>query len=94
MQKLELTCEIANVEVHLTGERYDNDISRSESVGAFFPGLRLQWKARRWQFELSASNLFDKREYRYTEYSAAQSYTSWINIRGRECLLSARYAFH
>ncbi|MDR1556378.1 MAG: TonB-dependent receptor [Tannerellaceae bacterium] len=93
VQKLQLTCEIADIEINLAGEHYHNDVSGDRSVDAFFADLSLRWKPRRWQFELTATNLSDRREYRYTEYSDIQSYTSWIHIRGREFLLSARYAF-
>jgi hypothetical protein len=41
----------------------------------------------------SVTNLFDRRQYGYTEYKAVQSYTSWIQIRGWELLVSTKYRF-
>ena len=38
-------------------------------------------------------NLFDKRTYAYTNYTATQSYTYWLNIRPREGMAKASYQF-
>ncbi|MDR1879850.1 MAG: TonB-dependent receptor [Tannerellaceae bacterium] len=92
-QRLQLFYELSGVALSLLAEHYRNDVGKGQPVHAFFADLSLSWRWRRWQFGLSATNLFDRRQYRYTEYSSIQSYTSWIHIRGRECLFSARYSF-
>jgi hypothetical protein len=93
VQKLQLSGEIAGVDVLPAVEHYYSDVSRDQSVHAFFADLLLRRRTGRWVFELSGSNLFNGRTWRYTEYSTTQSCTSWIRIRGREWLLSIRYAF-
>lgn len=42
---------------------------------------------------MSMRNLFNKRQYSYTRYSSAECYTSWIQIRPREFMLSAKHRF-
>lgn len=92
-QKLLLNYSLSDFEITLSADHYHNDISDNKSVDACFADISLKWKHDNWQFITSANNLFDKQQYRYTQYSNIQSYTSWINIRGREFLLSARYRF-
>jgi hypothetical protein len=83
----------AIVEWKISAQHYHNDIGQSQSVDAFFADFSARWKPGRWQLDASVTNLFDKRQYSYTEYTSVQSYTSWIDIRGRELILSARYTF-
>jgi hypothetical protein len=93
VQKLSVSYNLFPVELNLSADHYYNDISRDKSLNAFFLDALLRWKTGAWQFECTLSNLFDKRQYSYTQYNSLQSYTSWINIRGREVLLSAQYRF-
>lgn len=92
-QKLLLSYSLSDVEIGLSADHYHNDINNNKTINACFADLLFKWKYSDWQFIASASNLLDKQQYRYTQYSTNQSYTSWINIRGREFLLSARYKF-
>ncbi|MDR2969391.1 MAG: TonB-dependent receptor [Tannerellaceae bacterium] len=93
VQKLSVSYNLFPVELNLSADHYYNDISRDKSLNAFFFDAMLRWKTGTWQFECALSNLFDKRQYSYTQYNSLQSHTSWINIRGRELLLSAQYKF-
>lgn len=93
VQKAQIAYELSPIEISLSADHYHNDVSDTKTVDAFFADLSLRWKTGKWQFIAEASNLFDKREYRYTQYSATESYTSWIEIRPREFLFSARYRF-
>ena len=81
------------MEINLAVDHYHNDVSRDKAVNAFFADLSFRWKTGSWQFTAEATNLFNKRQYSYTQYSATESYTSWINIRPREFMVSARYRF-
>ena len=93
VQKAQLYYELTPVEINLSLDHYHNDVSATKAIDAFFADLSLRWKTRKWQFTAEAKNLFNKKEYRYTQYSATESYTSWIRIRPREFLFSARYKF-
>lgn len=93
VQKAQFAYELSPVEILLSLDHYHNDINESGAVNAFFADLSLRWKTGKWQFTAEASNLFNKKEYRYTQYSATQSYTSWMKIRSREFMVSARYRF-
>ena len=66
---------------------------RDKAVNTFFSDLSFRWKTGSWQFVAEATNLFNKKQYSYTQYSATESYTSWIDIRPREFMASARYKF-
>ena len=93
VQKFQLSYELFPVEINLSADHYHNDVSRDKSVNAFFAGLFLRWKMGSWQFTAEATNLFNKKQYSYTQYSVTESYTSWINIRPREFMASVRYKF-
>jgi len=93
VQKLSVSYNLFPVELNLSADHYYNDISREKSLNAFFFDAMLRWKTGTWQFDCTLSNLFDKRQYSYTQYNSLQSYTSWLNIRGREFLISAQYRF-
>ena len=92
-QRLQLNYSISDFDVVMSADHFHNDINENKSVNACFADISFRWKHYDWQFTASANNLFDKQQYRYTQYSDIQSYTSWINIRGREFLVSARYKF-
>jgi len=93
VQKLSLSYDLFPVELNISADHYYNDVNKEKSVNAFFFDAMLRLKTGTWQFDFILSNLFDKRQYNYTQYSSLQSYTSWIHIRGRELLVSARYKF-
>ena len=92
-QKLQLNYLISDFEIAMSADHFYNDINDKQSVNACFADFSIKWKHYDWHFTAAANNLFDKQQYRYTQYSDIQSFTSWINIRGREFLLSARYKF-
>lgn len=93
VQKLNVSYDLFPVELTLSADHYYNDVSKDKSVHAFFFDAMLRLKTGTWQFDFILSNLFDKKQYSYTQYDSLQSYTSWIKIRGRELLASARYKF-
>ena len=93
VQKLQLSYELFPVEINLSAAHYHNDVSRDKAVNTFFADLSFRWKTGSWQFVAEATNLFNKKQYSYTQYSATESYTSWIDIRPREFMASARYKF-
>lgn len=93
VQKLYVSYELTPIEAHLSLDHYHNDVSETQAVNAFFADLSLRWKTGNWQFTAEATNLFDKKEYRYTQYSATESYTSWVRIRPREFMATLKYKF-
>lgn len=93
VRKLQLSYELFPIEINLSADHYHNDVSRGKAVNAFFADLSFRWKTGNWQFVAEATNLFNKRQYSYTQYSATKSYTSWIDIRPREFRASVRYKF-
>ena len=93
VQKLNLSYNLFPIEINVSGDHYYNDISPAKSVHAYLADFSLRWKFSDWQIAASVNNIFDKQQYSYTEYSSIQSYTSWIDIRGREYFISARYRF-
>ncbi|NDV59633.1 TonB-dependent receptor [Bacteroides sp. 519] len=63
------------------------------NISVIFLDASLRWSSGSWQVNLHANNLLDKRRYGYTQYSSLQSYTSWIDVRGREFLVEVGYRF-
>ncbi|MCM0720786.1 TonB-dependent receptor [Parabacteroides sp. W1-Q-101] len=93
VQKFGIIYSLAAVDIQLTLDHYHNDISRDKSADAFFAHIFLRWKTGKWQLTADATNLFNKKEYRYTQYSTTESYTSWLTLRPREFLVKVRYKF-
>lgn len=93
VQKINLSYDFTLIELGLTADHYYNDVSRDKGVHAFLMDVFLRWSSGSWLVNVHARNLFDKREYGYTQYNSLQSYTSWIDIRGREFLATVGYRF-
>ncbi|WP_455639224.1 carboxypeptidase-like regulatory domain-containing protein [Parabacteroides sp.] len=90
-QQMRLSYIFLPLEVSCSLDHYHNDVAAGQTVDAVFADLSVGWKSRRWQVMATATNLFDKRTYGYTRYSSLESYTSWVQIRPREFLVSLRY---
>ena len=84
---------IGQVDLCLSGEHYRNDLGEGTHLNTVFADASLIYKTKRWRFEANLNNLFNKKEYAYTTYSATQSYTSRLNIRPREAMITVNYQF-
>lgn len=93
VQQFQYTYILFPIEITVSADHYYNDVNNDKSVNAFLVNASLRWKQGSWQFDFLANNLINKTQYSYTQYSSLESYTSWINIRGREFLFSAKYRF-
>lgn len=93
VQKLCLSYELSSFEANLFADHYSNDVSRDKSVHTFFLDASVCWKSGKWRMECRTNNLFNRKQYGYTRYSSLESFTSWIQIRGRELLGSVSYTF-
>lgn len=93
VQRLHLTFSIGHVDIRLSGEHYRNDLSNDTHLNTLFADASLVYKTKKWRLEASFNNLFNKKEYAYTLYSATQSSTSWLNIRPREGMVKVGYQF-
>lgn len=93
VQRLRLTFSIGRVDLRLSGEHYRNDLGGGTHLNTLFADASLIYKEGRWRLEASLNNLFNKKEYAYTMYSATQSYTSRLNIRPREAMATVNYQF-
>lgn len=77
----------------LSGEYYRNDLSSNTHFNTLLADAALVYKAKKWRVEVKVNNLFNKKEYAYTIYSATQSYTSRLNIRPREVLAKVTISY-
>jgi hypothetical protein len=93
LQKLQLSYVLPSFEMNLSTDHYYNEVNASDVVNNYFVDLSFRYKLNKWRFSLAMNNLLDKQQYGYTEYSDDRSYSSWINIRGREFLLGVQYRF-
>lgn len=93
VQSLRLSYHLFPFEIALAADHCLNDVTRDRTVNAFFADASIAWKTGSWQLGMSMRNLFNKRQYSYTRYSSAECYTSWIQIRPREFMLSAKHRF-
>ena len=90
-QQVQLSYIFSPIEASLSVDHYHNDVNEDQSVNAVFADFSVSWKSGRWQITTTATNLFDKRTYAYTQYASLESYTSWVRIRPREFLVAIRY---
>ena len=93
VQKLQLSYVLAGFETNFSTEHYYNEVNNATPVSNFFVNFSMRYKMNKWLFTASLNNLLNKQQYAYTEYSEIRSYSSWINIRGREFLLGLQYKF-
>lgn len=77
----------------LAADHYHNDVNRQQSADTWLAYVSAYWKSGSWEVSVSATNLFNKKAYRYTEYTALEAYTSWVRMRPREFLLTVAYRF-
>lgn len=91
VQRLHLTFSIGQMDLRLSGEHYRNDLGGKTHLNTVFADASLIYRARKWRLEASLNNLFNKKEYAYTTYSTTQSYTSRLNIRPREAMVTVNY---
>ncbi|MBR4043186.1 MAG: TonB-dependent receptor [Bacteroidaceae bacterium] len=90
-QRLSLSIGNEDLSLNLNGEHYYNELSADESKSTWLADVSIQYNAGKWRWALSLNNLFNQEEYRYTTYSDVRSFTSWMKIRPRECLVSVQY---
>lgn len=88
VQRLHLTFSIGRVDLRLSCEHYRNDLDENMRLNTLFADASFVYKTKRWRFEASLNNLFNKKEYGYTTYSATQSSTSRLGIRSREGMVT------
>jgi hypothetical protein len=93
LQKLQLSYVLPSFEMNLSTDHYYNEVNASDVINNYFVDLSFRYKLDKWRFSLAMNNLLDKQQYGYTEYSDDRSFSSWINIRGREFLLGVQYRF-
>lgn len=77
--------------LNLNGEHYHNELSADESQSTWLADVGIQYNVGKWRWSANLNNLFNQEEYRYTTYSDVRSFTSWMKIRPRECLVSLAY---
>lgn len=90
-QRLALQFIFRNMEFSLYGEHFYNDLSDTQHLNTWLADVSLGYKAGKWRWAVHAGNLFNKKQYGYTLYSAVQSYTSWVKLRPREFLVLVQY---
>ena len=77
--------------IHIGADIAARDISDdlSKTVVLFDCGLSFRQKALR--YGLNLNNIFNQRQYAYTEYSTVNMYSYRYNLRGRELLFTISY---
>ena len=92
-QRLRLILTIGRIDVQLSGEHYRNALSDGTHLSTLLADASLTWKHDRWRVEACLNNLFNKKTYAYTTYTATQSRTDWLRIRPRELSVKVGYQF-
>jgi hypothetical protein len=93
VQRLRLNFSIGKVDLAVSGEHYKNDLGNGNRTNTLLADVSATWRHDRWRIETCLSNLFNKKNYAYTTYTATQSRTDWLRIRPREILASISYSF-
>lgn len=92
-QRLRLILTIGRIDVQLSGEHYHNALGDGTHLNTLLADASLTWKHDRWRVEACLNNLFNKKTYAYTTYTATQSRTDWLRIRPRELSVKVGYQF-
>ncbi len=80
--------------VTLSGEHYTNEVTPGSFKNLWLADVGATWRPEgKWEFSLSAANLFDGREYAYTLYGALSSSSYAYRIRPREVLAGVSFRF-
>ena len=90
-QRLSLSIGNEDFNLNLNGEHYYNELSADESKNTWLADAGIQYNVGKCRWTLSLNNLFNQEEFRYTTYSDVRSFTSWMKIRPRECVVSLQY---
>ena len=90
-QRLSLSIGNEDFNLNLNGEHYYNELSADESKNTWLADAGIQYNVGKCRWTLSLNNLFNQEEFRYTTYSDVRSFTSWMKIRPRECVVSMQY---
>ena len=90
-QRLSLSIGNEDFNLNLNGEHYYNELSVDESKSTWLADAGIQYNVGKCRWTLSLNNLFNQEEFRYTTYSDVRSFTSWMKIRPRECVVSLKY---
>ena len=90
-QRLSLSIGNEDFNLNLNGEHYYNELSADESKNTWLADAGIQYNVGKCRWTLRLNNLFNQEEFRYTTYSDVRSFTSWMKIRPRECVVSLQY---
>jgi hypothetical protein len=93
LQQLKLSYVLPSIEVNVSADHYYNEVNNANPVNNYFVDLSFRYKLNKWRFSAYMNNLLNKQQYGYTEYSEVRSYSSWIDIRGREFLVAIQFRF-
>lgn len=92
-QQAQIRYEFYPFGINFRVDHYHNDLEGGQRAGIGLADVSADWTNANWDVSLAVTNLFDKKEYRYTQYTTLQQSTSWLRIRPREFLLTAAYRF-
>lgn len=92
-QQAQIRYEFFPFGINFRVDHYHNDLEGGQTAGIGLADVSADWTHANWDVSLAVTNLFDKKEYRYTQYTVLQQSTSWLRIRPREFLLTAAYRF-
>ena len=90
-QRLSFSIGNEDFNLNLNGEHYYNELSADESKNTWLADAGIQYNVGKCRCTLRLNNLFNQEEFRYTTYSDVRSFTSWMKIRPRECVVSLQY---
>lgn len=93
IQRLQLNFSIGAFDFQTACEHYRNDLGNGKHHTTLLADASSVWRQDHWQIEVRMDNLFNKRTYAYTLYTATQSHTDRLNIRPREITLKISYQF-
>ena len=91
LHEISVIVPLSAFRIHLDGDYYHNQITESKYKDMFLANCTLGYKTKHIDWELKASNIFNKKVYAYTTASNLVTMQSVTAIRGREIMLSINY---
>lgn len=92
-QRLSLTATVRKVDLSLSAIYYHNQLDATSSVNTLLADARLTWRLKTVRLNAELRNIFNKTAYAETTYSGIGCFTNTYQLRPRELMLSAQFAF-
>lgn len=92
-QELSATATIHNVDLTFSLVHYRNELQEGDNINCLLGDATAVWRIKKLRLSAELRNIFNKKSYAETTYSGVSTLTNSYELRPRELMLTAQYAF-